>query len=393
MDEQINYQVQAVHQDVEGLKDQLVLKDMPAYPPGFTPQRSSSPHMVDRSIDAAQLCLISDVVIPHKFKTPNFEKYNGTMCPKTPDRLDLQRMEKKNVETFKDYAQRWRELATQVQPPMTDKELTAMFINTLWASYYDRMVRGASTNFSDVITIRERIEFGMKNERITDFDSKTRRMMTPKKKEEEIHELSSTQRVAADKTREELDVNQNPLPNHEGPAINVVDTFTERYKNKVYDVATSMNTLFQIFRGAGYLSQRFNNDDGEKFGCANMKQCLFHPEIDDHSIEDCCELTNKCPPEFELNNWEIKKTLKVSKGSRKIHNRGAKVEGDINGIIDFEVLICNLEHNIEEDESDISSELLRLIEQEEKKTAISRDFEGYQFGSTRRLSVIGTLAT
>ncbi|KAA0047385.1 RNA-directed DNA polymerase (Reverse transcriptase), Ribonuclease H-like protein [Cucumis melo var. makuwa] len=73
------------------------------------------------------------------------------------------------------------------------------------------------------------------------------------------------------KTEEESDVNQNPLPNHEGPAINIVDTFTERYKNKVCDVTTSINTLFQILRRAGYLSPRFNNDEGEKFGCANEK--------------------------------------------------------------------------------------------------------------------------
>ncbi|KAA0063108.1 uncharacterized protein E6C27_scaffold1337G00160 [Cucumis melo var. makuwa] len=130
-----------------------------------------------------------------------------------------------------------------------------------------------------------------------------------------------------------------------------------------------MNTLFQILRRAGYLSPRFNNDDGEKFGCANEKQCLFHPEIDDHFIKDCCEFKNEVqklmdakilwvgqmsmqkievdmiidketsndtsitviskntispnllvsqfPPKFELNNWEIKRTLKVSKGSQK----------------------------------------------------------------------------
>ncbi|KAA0032021.1 Gag-pro-like protein [Cucumis melo var. makuwa] len=170
MDEQSNDQVQAVRQDVEGLKDQLakilellttgrgksvagissqvevdlnqVLEDMTTYPPGFTPQQSSSPRIVDRtyptqnpntttqqavhvsdpistliteggkkiseeqgsrrrmefleerlraiegadmygSIDATQLCLISDVVIPPKFKTPDFEKYNGTTCPKS----------------------------------------------------------------------------------------------------------------------------------------------------------------------------------------------------------------------------------------------------------------------------------------------------------------------
>ncbi|TYK16525.1 uncharacterized protein E5676_scaffold21G003390 [Cucumis melo var. makuwa] len=476
MNEQTDDQVQAVRQDVEGLKDQLtkilgllttgrgksvagtssqvevdrnqVLEDMPAYSPGFTPQRSSSPRMAAYvsdlistliteggkkiseekgsrrrlefleeklhaieganmygSINATQLCLISAVAIPPKFKTPDFEKYNGTTCPKShlvmycrkmsayahddkllihcfqdsligptsrwymqldgsqvhrwkdladsflkqykynidmePDRLDFQRMKKKNVETFKEYAQRWIELATQVRPSLTDKELIAMFINDFRALYYDRMVGSASTNFSNVITIGERIEFGVKNGRITDSSSETRRMMTSNKKEEEIHELSSTQRVVHvssptmrqtnyshkllpqllkshqmaivpvqplqppylkwydpnvkcqyhagavghsmencfplkakvqslvkagwlkfKKIGEDSNINQNPLPNHEGPTINVVDTFTERYKNKMCDVTTSMNTLFQILRGVGYLSQRFNNDRG-----------------------------------------------------------------------------------------------------------------------------------
>ena len=28
------------------------------------------------------LCLVPDVVIPPKFKVPNFDKYKGTTCPK-----------------------------------------------------------------------------------------------------------------------------------------------------------------------------------------------------------------------------------------------------------------------------------------------------------------------
>ncbi|TYK22058.1 putative RNA-directed DNA polymerase (Reverse transcriptase), Ribonuclease H [Cucumis melo var. makuwa] len=71
-------------------------------------------------------------------------------------------------------------------------------------------------------------------------------------------------------------------------------------------------------------------------------------------------LISQFPPKFELNNWEIKRTLKVSKGSQK----GTKVEGDIDDVIDFEVSICNLKQNIEVDGYDISPELLRLIEQE-----------------------------
>ena len=111
------------------------------------------------SLDATKLSLVSGLVIPHKFKIPTFDKYNGTKCPTThltmyfrkmsaytdndkltrvtaqwylrldkthirswtdlardfltqhkhaadftPDRLALQTMEKKFSESFRDYA-------------------------------------------------------------------------------------------------------------------------------------------------------------------------------------------------------------------------------------------------------------------------------------------------
>ena len=33
------------------------------------------------SVDPRELCLVSDLVIPLKFKMPKFEKYDGTKCP------------------------------------------------------------------------------------------------------------------------------------------------------------------------------------------------------------------------------------------------------------------------------------------------------------------------
>jgi len=42
-------------------------------------------------------------------------------------------MTKKSSETFK--AQRWRELATQVEPPLYEKERITMFIETLQAPF------------------------------------------------------------------------------------------------------------------------------------------------------------------------------------------------------------------------------------------------------------------
>ena len=38
---------------------------------------------IPRSINAAKLSLVLGLVIPYKFKTPTFDKYDGTKCPTT----------------------------------------------------------------------------------------------------------------------------------------------------------------------------------------------------------------------------------------------------------------------------------------------------------------------
>ncbi|EOY01013.1 Uncharacterized protein TCM_010930 [Theobroma cacao] len=182
------------------------------------------------SMDAIELCLVPDVVIPPKFKVPDFEKYDGTKCPVThitmycrrmaayahddkllihcfqdsltgaaakwyvqldrnrihtwknlarafvaqykhitdmaSDRLSLQNMEKKTTESFKEYAQRWRNVASQVQPPLTEKETTVMFVNTLRAPYYERLVGSATKNFVDMVISGEMIETAIKQGKI-----------------------------------------------------------------------------------------------------------------------------------------------------------------------------------------------------------------------------------
>ncbi|XP_014524575.1 uncharacterized protein LOC106780783 [Vigna radiata var. radiata] len=189
--------------------------------------------------DVARLSLAPGVTISHKFKVPEFEKYKGNTCPKNhltmycrkmaayahddkllihlfqdsladaalswytnlnsshirswadladafvrqykynmhvaPDRLQLHHMAKKEEESFKEYAQRWRELATQVEPPLYDKEMVAMFVSTLQPPFYEHMIGNVTSNFVDIIIIGERIEIGLKNGKITS------RATTPKK--------------------------------------------------------------------------------------------------------------------------------------------------------------------------------------------------------------------
>ena len=88
------------------------------------------------------------------------------MTDTASDWMLLQNMEKKANESFHEYAHKWRDLAAQVQPPMTDKEVNKMFLNTLKASYYDRIIGNSNKDFSDVVSVGEMIEAGVKQGKI-----------------------------------------------------------------------------------------------------------------------------------------------------------------------------------------------------------------------------------
>ena len=70
---------------------------------------------------------------------------------------------------------------------MTDNELNNMFLNTLKASYYDRIIGNSNTNFSDVVFAGEMIENGVKLGKIESMKVKK---LTFKKKEGATHALS-----------------------------------------------------------------------------------------------------------------------------------------------------------------------------------------------------------
>ena len=57
-----------------------------------------------------------------------------------PDRTILQRAKRENRESFREYAQRWRELASKVLPPMMEEEMIKWFINNLKPPYYQKMI-------------------------------------------------------------------------------------------------------------------------------------------------------------------------------------------------------------------------------------------------------------
>ncbi|MCH80909.1 gag-protease polyprotein, partial [Trifolium medium] len=180
--------------------------------------------------DTLDICLVPDVVIPLKYKVPDFEKYKGIRYPRNhlrmlcrkmaahatdeklmihvfqdslsgasldwymqlertqiqtwkdladvflkqykynldmaPNRMQLQNISQKDNESFKEYAQRCRELAARVQPPLSKKELVDRFMSTLHGPYYEKMIGSISSGFADMVIIGGRVEEGLKSGKI-----------------------------------------------------------------------------------------------------------------------------------------------------------------------------------------------------------------------------------
>lgn len=51
----------------------------------------------------------------------------------------------------------------QVASPLSEKEMFSIFIDTLETSFYDKLIRSVSSNFSNMVIIGERVEGGLRN--------------------------------------------------------------------------------------------------------------------------------------------------------------------------------------------------------------------------------------
>ncbi|XP_040934555.1 uncharacterized protein [Gossypium hirsutum] len=200
-----------------------------------------------------ELSLVPDLVLLPKFKMPEFERYNGTSCPEAhitmfyrrmtgyvnndqllihcfqdsltgaaakwynqlsraqvkswkdlaqafmkqyghvtdivPNRITLQNMKKKSSESFRQYAQRWREVVTQVQLPLLEKETTMLFINTLKAPFINYMLGSVIKSFAYIVMSGEMIENAIRCGKIETGESMRRSAL--KKKESEVSNVSS----------------------------------------------------------------------------------------------------------------------------------------------------------------------------------------------------------
>ncbi|KAH1209838.1 hypothetical protein GmHk_15G044254 [Glycine max] len=92
---------------------------------------------------------------------------------------------------------RWRDLAAQVAPPMVEREMITMMVDTLPVFYYEKLVGYMPSSFADLVFAGERIEVGLKRGKFdyvssTNANAKRIGATGAKRKEGDAHAVSST---------------------------------------------------------------------------------------------------------------------------------------------------------------------------------------------------------
>ena len=72
---------------------------------------------------------------------------------------------RKVSETFREYAQRWREMAARVKPPLDEIELVSTLIHTLSDFYYSHLFTCVGKPFSNFVRNGEMLDDGVKTGR------------------------------------------------------------------------------------------------------------------------------------------------------------------------------------------------------------------------------------
>ena len=90
------------------------------------------------------------------------------MLETAPDRMTFQCMKKRPNKDYREYAVRWKNVASMVRPSLTSREENSMFVDTL-SPYYDMLIVNTFVEFGDLMYSVGRIEDGIKRGRIRDI--------------------------------------------------------------------------------------------------------------------------------------------------------------------------------------------------------------------------------
>ena len=80
----------------------------------------------------------------------------------------------------------WRKEAARVQPPMSEKKITRVFVHIQEPEYYDRVMLLIGEKFARIVKVGETIEDGLRTGKISLFAASPESLGLLKKKREDM---------------------------------------------------------------------------------------------------------------------------------------------------------------------------------------------------------------
>ncbi|KAA0056622.1 uncharacterized protein E6C27_scaffold288G001420 [Cucumis melo var. makuwa] len=108
-----------------------------------------------------------------------------------------------------------------------------------------------------------------------------------------VQSLINTGWLSFKKFGEKPNVNENPLPDHENPKVNAVDSLVEKCKNEVHEIVMPMEALFEGLFKAGYVSYEYIDPNIRYEGYDESRHCIFHQGVAGHVVQQCQKFRSK----------------------------------------------------------------------------------------------------
>ena len=195
-------------------------------------------------------------------------------------------------EGFKVYAQKWRDLASRVQPPLTERELVDMFMGTLIGPLFNLLIGSSSSEFTKLILTGERIESGIKSGKIPMASGSTsnsvRRPFTGKKEANAVYgEKAHTKKDHHSSVNAVLI--SNPQPTQRQPSRPEVP------RRQFTRISMSLSQALQHLLKANLVTL-CNRPSNPYISSPNYNlnaKCVYHSNSPGHETDQCWALKNK----------------------------------------------------------------------------------------------------
>ena len=220
----------------------------------------------------------------------------------------MEKIKQKSTENYREYAFRWRKEAARVQPPMSESEITEMFIRTQEPEYYERMLCMMGQKFVEIVKVGEALEDGFKTGKITNLtalrsNGKSTRISDADKskgKMEEVSMITATHmRSASQRKYQNHNANQEKFPRPKFRKAPKVLTLLRESQTQLYERLKEMGMLYPIEgRPANPLGKFYRADN----------RCAYHSGAVGYDTEYCSSLKHKIQNMINNNLINIEET-------------------------------------------------------------------------------------